>query len=514
MENGYAQSLLVEGSHIRFVGPLAAARERLDPGGTKVDLQGRALLPAFVDPHSHFAGVAVSKLQAPLEDCASVPEIGARLAQFVRENQLPQGSWVVGKGYDHNRLKERAHPDRTALDRACPGYPVAIQHASGHVGVFNTLALERLGVTDLDTDPPGGHIARDGAGRLTGYMEENAFISRIKQVPLGDQEQLLRAFGAAQQDYASHGIATVQEGMLAKELLPLYQALLNSGTLRLDVVAYADPEGLEDICQTFSEHFGGYKGHFRVGGEKIFLDGSPQGRTAWMRTPYAGERDYRGYPVLTDRQLMERMLGALERNAQLLAHCNGDAAAQQYLDVLERLEADTGKNLARPVMIHAQLLGRDQLAQVKRLGVIPSFFAAHVYHWGDIHIENFGLKRAASISPAGSALRCGIPFTLHQDSPVIPPDMLETIWCAVNRRTQSGRLLGPDERLPVLEALKAVTINAAYQYFEEAEKGSLKAGKRADLVILSADPLKTRPEELRDLQVLETIKDGSTLYIR
>ena len=514
MEDGYAQALLVEDDRIQFVGALDQARGLLRLGAREVDLRGRALMPAFLDAHSHFSGVAVSKLQVPLEDCADFQEMVIRLSQFVQENRLPQGVWVVGKGYDHNRLREKTHPDRAVLDRACPGHPVAIQHASGHVGVFSTLALERLGVDGTESDPPGGHMARDSQGNLTGYMEENAFIPRIKQVPLGDREQLMRAFDAAQRDYAAHGITTVQEGLLAKELIPLYQALLAGGQLGLDVVAYADPEALEEIRQAFTDHFEGYHGHFRVGGEKIFLDGSPQGRTAWLRTPYAGERENRGYPTLIDGQLKERMLGALERGSQLLAHCNGDAAAQQYLDTLAGVEADTGRKLARPVMIHAQLLGRDQLAQVKRLGVIPSFFVAHVYHWGDVHVENLGAERASAISPAGSALRQKIPFTLHQDSPVIPPDMLESVWCAAERRTQSGRLLGPEEKIPVLEALKAVTIHAAYQYFEENEKGSLKAGKRADLVILSADPLKRPPMELRSIQVLETIKDGTVLYQR
>ena len=137
---------------------------------------------------------------------------------------------------------------------------------------------------------------------------------------------------------------------------------------------------------------------------------------------------------------------------------------------------------------------------------------AHVYHWGDVHVKNFGLERAEHISPAGSALAQNIPFTFHQDAPVIRPDMLETVWCAANRLTRSGRLLGEDERIPVLEALRAVTVNAAWQYFEEERKGSLRPGKRADLVLLSADPLAVPAEEIREIQVLETIKAGETIY--
>ena len=213
--------------------------------------------------------------------------------------------------------------------------------------------------------------------------------------------------------------------------------------------------------------------------------------------------------------MLELVCRAGAEGMQLLAHCNGDAACAQYLAVLEAA-AREGVDLAamRPVVIHAQLLGRDQLPAVKRLGAIPSFFVAHVYHWGDIHRENLGPGRADRISPAGSAAELGIPFTFHTDAPVIPPDILETVWCAVNRTARSGRRLGPEERVDVRTALKAVTANAAFQYFEERDKGTLTPGKRADMVVLDRDPLAVPPEELRAIQVLETWKDGVPIFRR
>ena len=209
---------------------------------------------------------------------------------------------------------------------------------------------------------------------------------------------------------------------------------------------------------------------------------------------------------------------ALDENMQLLVHCNGDAACEQYLRVYgERLRARaaSGKpcRAIRPVIIHAQMLAPDQLSRAAQNGMIPSFFVAHVYHWGDVHLENLGPERAARISPAASAGAQGLRYTFHQDAPVIQPDMLETVWCAVNRVTKQGTVLGPQERVPVLDALRAVTINAAYQYFEEGSKGSLRPGKRADLVILEEDPLKALPMHLRDIRCLETVKDGKTIYL-
>ena len=310
--------------------------------------------------------------------------------------------------------------------------------------------------------------------------------------------------------YLQNGVTAIQEGFAKKRELALLEQAEEMGALPVPVYAYLDATAPwpEEVWRPRT-------GPLRIKGYKIFLDGSPQGRTAWMRTPYlgGGPQD-RGYPVLTDRQVYDRMALALDQGMQLLAHCNGDAAAGQYLSVLEQLEREREAHLERPVMIHAQLLDLDQLDKVKELGVVPSFFAAHVYHWGDVHVKNFGAERAARISPAGAALERDIPFTFHQDTPVLPPDMLETVWCGVNRLTRSGAVLGPEQKIPVVEALAAVTIRAAWQYFEEGEKGSLREGKRADLVLLERDPLTADPMSLRDIPVLATWKDGRLIYRR
>ena len=325
-------------------------------------------------------------------------------------------------------------------------------------------------------------------------------------------EDVLRAFQGAQEEYASHGITTAQEGLLQPVMAPVYQEILRRGLLYLDVNAYVPPADYDRLRGQFAQGVSVSPGTFQVAGMKIFLDGSPQGGTAWVREPYAGGGC--GTSTMTDDQVLSALRQALDRDAQLLAHCNGDRAAEQYLTLLAQAEREAGKKLCRPVMIHAQLLGLDQLERVKALGVIPSFFVAHVYHWGEIHVKNFGLDRAGRISPAGSALSWGIPFTFHQDSPVIPPDMLETIWCACVRRTKAGRVLGAEERIPVEAALRAVTQKAAHQYGLERELGTLRPGKRADFVLLSGDPLRTPPEELKKLQVERTIRCGRTIWSR
>ena len=277
---------------------------------------------------------------------------------------------------------------------------------------------------------------------------------------------------------------------------------------------YADLPQAEEIYQAFPQRDGAYDRRLRLGGYKIFLDGSPQSRTAWVRTPYEktqGDAPEYGTSTMTEEAVEEAVLLAARTGRQLLAHCNGDAAAEQYLSACEKAKR-AGKRLKKPVMIHAQLLGTDQIPRLKALGMIPSFFAAHVYHWGDVHIRNLGLERAGKISPLRSAQKEGLVFTLHQDSPVILPDMLETVWCAAVRKTKAGIVLGAEERISVYEALRAVTWNGAYQYSEETRKGSIAPGKLADFVILDRNPLETEPEALREIQVLETIKEGKTVY--
>lgn len=501
-----ASSVLVEDGVIRALDVDKAGLT----GVEVVDLRGRTMLPAFLDAHSHLSAVANGLLQIALEDCTDFEAIRRRIAEDIARKKIPAGRWVLAKGYDHTALREGRHPTLAVLDAAAPMHPLLLQHKSGHMGVVNTLGMKLLGLTPETPDIAGGRIGREG-GRLTGYLEENAFLHCQKQVGGPEPEELFQAFGEAQQVYLRHGVTTVQEGMLPEQLVPLYRELCRRDLLYLDVVGYADAASGPRLRAELRDYVGHYRDNFRLGGYKMFLDGSPQGRTAWMRRPYAGGDGYCGYPTLTEEQVEADLRQGAADGMQVLAHCNGDAAAEQFLHAVERLERE-GLDIRslRPVLIHGQLLGVDQLDAVKRTGVLVSFFAAHVYHWGDIHIQNFGMDRAKHITPAKAALERGIPFTFHQDTPVLPPDMLETIWCAVARRTKAGVQM--EEGIGVLDALRAVTAQTAYQYFEEADKGTISPGKRADFVVLDKNPLEIPVEELRGTRVLETIRGGKSLY--
>ncbi len=510
----FAESVVCENGKIAAVGPRRQLQRRLSRGAVLFDLKGRTMIPAFLDAHSHFSAYANSLFQVPLETCRTREEIIQRIRSFIASETLSQGQWIVCKGYDHNLLPGRRHINRFDLDQASSSHPIVVQHQSGHVGVFNSAALSRLSVAE-DTPVPEGGVIEKKDGVLTGYMEEQAFLQFFRAVPMPPFSSLIEAFSEVQKRYASYGITTIQEGMMVDSLIPVYQYLLEHRLLKLDVIGYLDRSYRQAFLSAFPAHWGCSKDHFKIGGYKIFLDGSPQGRTAWMRAPYPGTSDYCGYPSLSDESVTAAVKASVRDGLQILAHCNGDAACAQYLSCI-RAACEDGCSPAdlRPVMIHAQFLDYDQLDLVKSMRVIPSFFVAHVYHWGDTHIKNFGFDRAARISPAASALRRQILFTFHQDTPVIEPDMIETIWCAVNRRTKDGAVLGEREEISVLDALKAVTIHAAYQYFEEEEKGSIAPGKNADFVILSHNPLEIPKQDLRSIQICCTIKDDQILYER
>ena len=501
------------------------------------------LQPAFIDPHSHYTNLAMAQLQIPLDGLSSEAQIEAAVREYLSQNKPAPGEWLTARGYDNNNFPNARRLTLDFIDRLTDN-PLIICHKSGHVGYLNSAAMRRLNI-DGSTESPAGGLIEKRNGQPTGYFEENAFIEYQKKIPLPTPERLTQAFERAQKIYAENGITTIQDGMIVREMSGIYRMLMGGGLQKLDLVAYA---GCGDYLELKRELFGGtdccanqmrcdcscdcsdgctnhelrdctdgYKNHIRLGGVKIFLDGSPQGRTAWMREPYlpddSGATDYRGYGTMTDDEVVSAMRFAAENKTQLLAHCNGDAAAEQFLRCYEVVlcEHPEIRDL-RFVIIHGQLMGRDQLTRAAELGVMVSFFVAHILHWGDTHIKNFGLDRASRISPAGSAVRAGLRFTFHQDSPVIMPDMLETISAAVTRVTSGGVLLGSDERISVEEALRAVTLDAAYQYGEENEKGSITVGKRADLVLLDRDITTSRHEDIAGIRVVGTWKDGKRIF--
>ena len=259
-------------------------------------------------------------------------------------------------------MQEKRNIKKEEIEEVIKENPVVIQNKSGHSGVFNSKGLEILGINNKTINSFEKNIEKLN-GKLTGLLEEDAFIESIKKVPMPNKKEIIESCIKAQKEYLSYGITTIQEGMFVKELIPIYEELLKKNILKVDLVAYLDIKSKNEIRKAFKEHINKYNKNFKIGGYKIFLDGSPQLRTAWMRTAYLGKENYYGYSAMEDKEVEDAIQIAVNDNMQILAHCNGDRAAKQYIDSIKKV--DEKEQVENPVMIHAQFLGVDQLKEVK-----------------------------------------------------------------------------------------------------------------------------------------------------
>ncbi len=508
-------AVLVQKGIITAAGSLAQC-SALDPKAERIDLQGKCLMPSFIDPHGHLVMNGQMTMCAYLGECESFDDIIAVLKEYIRKNKITAKQAVMGFGYDHNFLREYAQPDKRVLDQVSTEIPIMIMHVSAHLACVNSAALKLAGVDEHTPQPQGGLIAKiEGTNEPSGYLEEGAMMLFSQGVGKRMKKDIVGMFTKMQNVYLENGVTTAQDGATTKADLGMLKMMNALGMLKLDAVAYPImPNGGTDLMAKDGMKYSSYKKHLKIGGYKLVLDGSPQGRSAWMSQPYlGGEEGYCGYPWMSDEEVEKFVLQAVKEDKQLLAHCNGDAASEQFLNAYEKAVAAVGSKAdLRPVMIHCQTVRNDQLDRMAALNMVASIFVGHVYYWGDVHVKNFGEKRGNHISPARDALDRGIPINFHQDPPVTKPKMLHSIWCAVNRLSRSGNVIGEEQKVSVFEAVKAVTIGAAYAYFEEDSKGSIRPGKRADLVILDKSPFDVDPMEIREITVLETIKDGKTVY--
>ena len=510
------EAVVTEDGKIIYVGVLSAAETLCEADTEKVNLKGKTLMPSFIDAHSHFSQVAQSILMCDLSEAKSFSDLQEALKKYLEKNKITADGIVFASGYDHNFLEEEKHPDKTILDEVSDVVPIYISHASGHMGVANSALLALAGITNETPDPAGGKFGRNQDGSLNGYIEETPALMKVlmagmPRIKMDMGKQMM----AAQKLYLQHGITTVQEGAAMGQAMEGLAMLALGDTLSLDIVAYILADDYKNTIAKLPECDRKYQGRLKIGGAKIILDGSPQGKSAWLSKPYEGETEYCGYPTHEDTYVENAVTDAVKGGYQILAHCNGDAASQQFINSYKKaLKAVSEPDMElRPVMIHCQTVRDDQLDEMAEINMIPSIFIGHTYYWGDIHLKNLGLERGSHISPVKAALERGLKYNFHQDAPVTKPDMLHSVWCAVNRITRKGQPIGQDQCIDVYDALKAVTINAAYEYHEEDSKGSLEEGKLADMVILEKNPLKTDKMRIKDISVLETIKEGKTIYV-
>ena len=522
-----AEAVAVQDGKILAVGARSKIEGAHQGESTRlVDLDGHTLLPGFIDAHGHLKNVGFQVLSADLlappdGTVTSIADLQEKLREWEKGPVHEKMGWIIGFGYDDAQLKEQRHPTRDDLDEVSKDKPVLVIHQSGHLYAANSVLLELVGITGETEDPPGGVIRRRAGSREPdGVLEETALAPVLGAFPKltgADQRKMVEA---GVESYARFGFTTACEGRAFPSDIALYAEMADAGQLVLDVIAYPDYWLGKDAVKDSPWLSRQYRNHFRIGGVKGNLDGSPQGKTAWLTQPYhvppeGRDADYVGYPMLEEEQALAMFDEAYANGWQIINHANGDAALDQMIRAARVATEKHGPGDRRTVGIHSQTVREDQLDAYKELGIIPSFFGMHTFYWGDWHRDSvLGPERAAFISPAKAALDRGLVYTQHHDAPVALPSSIAILATQVNRTTRSGEVLGPDQRVSSLDAIRSVTINAAYQYFEEGSKGSIEPGKLADLVILDRNPLGVDPGELFDLQVLETIKEGETIYTR
>lgn len=519
-----AQAVAVQDGKIVAVGSNESVLTRQGPDTEMVDLGGKTMTPGFVDAHSHF----INGLQVLTYANVSAPPVGpvnsiADLLATVEAHKArwkpAAGEWIVGYGYDANMLSDGRELTCDDLDKVTPDHPAMMIHVSLHGAVFNSLALKAFDITAATPTPPGGVILRKpGGNEPAGLIQEVAFLPIFARMPKPTPEELLERMAGAQEIYAAAGITTATEGASGVSDMALLQRAAAEGRFYLDIVSLALITELEEILKQHKvEEFGHYRNRLKMYGTKTFADGVPMSRTAFFRDPYLlpgpnGESPWRGEPMFPFETFQGMFQKAYDLGIPLFIHANGDEALDMLLQAHETAAGGRKHEKLGTTIIHCQFARPDQLKKFAEYNINVSFYTEHTFFFADAHLKNLGPERTHPCSPMKSALAAGVRCSNHTDFSVLPIDQMLTIWTAVNRISRSGEVIGPDERVTPLQALRAITIEAAHHYREEDRKGSIEVGKLADLVVLSDNPLTIDPMRIKEIKVLQTIKEGKTVY--
>lgn len=521
--NSVAQALSTRRDRIDAVGTSEQIMALVTDDTVVEDLRGRTMLPGFIDAHGHFPGSGMRVIAAdlnspPIGTLKTMADVLAALKE--QSTRIAPGKWVTGFGYDDTSLAEGRHPTRSELDQVSTEHPVVAMHISGHMVVANSLALASVGIDASTPDPEGGAIGRmPDSQEPNGLLEETARLDILRQLQDISLTDTYRLMKAAANEYAAVGVTTAQSGGVSKKLAMGLSWFSKLGVIPQRLILFPfETEFGEDLLNGNYDATDYSSDKVQMGAVKLVADGSIQGFTGYLSepyfSPYHDDENYRGYPAITRDKLFEQVAALHKAGYQIAVHGNGDQSIEDILDAFEAAQKLHPVEDPRMLLIHAQMARKDQVARMKQLGVTPSFFAAHTWYWGDRHREIFlGPQRAALISPAKWALDQGVRFSSHLDTPVTPMLPLQAVWSQVFRMTSGGDLLGPEQRIGVMDALRGVTIDAAWQVFQQDNRGSLEPGKYADLVVLSGNPLEN-PLTMRELQVERTVIGGATVFLK
>jgi len=475
-----------------------------------VSLEGKTVVPGFIDAHSHPASSGLRHLKEVDCDLRSIQAI----QQAIRERaaKTPAGEWILGFKYDDTKTEEGRRLRREDLDAATSNHPVYISHRGGHTGYVNSAAIRLSGVPENATDPPGGHFERDPATRrLTGGLRETAarpFQSKIpSRYTRQDRHEGVKLISRMMN---RAGVTSVHDTGGGPEDLRAYQDAREAGELGLRVYCLIRYASLDRMIAA-GVRTGLGDEWVRVGGVKLMCDGSISERTARLSQPYIGRKDDFGLLVTPEPELYEQARKAHEAGWQIGTHANGDVAIDITLRVYERLQKEKPRRDPRFRIEHCTLLNDSLIRRIRALGAIPNPFSTYVYYHGE-KMREYGAERLENMFAVRSLLDAGVRVTQTSDYPPGPFEPMMALQSSVTRTDSKGNVWGARQRITVEEALRVGTINGAYASFEERLKGSIEAGKLADLVVLGRDPLKTDPMSLIHIPVERTMVGGRWVY--
>ena len=518
-----AQAVAARAGRIVGVGSDREIKTLCGRGTEVVDLGGRTLVPGFVETHNHVSAYSHTIVQLDL-----TPEANASIADILEKVRAdaaskPPGTWIEGYGYDHSMLDEKRHIDRHDLDTVAPEHPVHLWHITGHYTATNSKGLEMVGYTRDTPDPEGGRILRDEHGEPTGVLSEpGTQLPLLHLIPPKTADERAEGLRLVDEEYVEAGVTSTHDANMGVfgglTELEAYEAARSRGIFRPRVYALLWFTMLEDLTADGADlaelgiRTGAGDEWFRLGGVKIWADGSFGGGSAAFSEPYHDP------PTLGQLNHTQEELTALvkkyhDAGFQLAIHANGDVGIETVLTAFEAAQAANPRLDHRHRIEHAAMLDQSHIRRMAELGVTATFFTSQFDGKGDrLRDVLLGPERASRVFPTKWAEEAGIRFGLHGDCPVTPISPLTCLYTAVARETESGAVIGPDQRVSVDSALRALTVDGAYLEFGENNKGSIETGKLADFVVISEDPYRIDPSDLKDLEVLSTVIGGDVVY--
>jgi len=502
----HAQAMAIARGRFLAVGSDADVLNLAGAGIRKLDLGGKTVLPGFIDAHSHPAEAGLSHLRMVDCDLRSISAIQAALRE--RAAKTPAGDWVLGFKYDDTKTDDGRPLTIADLDAAVPDHPVHIEHRGGHTVYANSLGFRKAGIDDKTPDPPGGKIDHDPAtGKLSGRIAESAQAYFEKAIPSNfTRDDHREGVKLISKMLARTGITSATEAQGSPEDLRAYQDARDSGDLLYRAYCFINYRFIDSMIEA-GVRTGLGDEWVRVGAMKMVCDGSISERTARLSVPYEGRPNDYGILVMTEEELYTYGRKAHLAGWQIGTHANGDVGIDTTLRVYERLQKESSRTDPRFRLEHCTVVNDDLVTRIKALGAIPTPFSTYVYYHGE-KMRYYGAERLNHMFALRSFLDAGIRATQASDYPPGEFIPMMALQSEVTRTDRKGNVWGPKQKITVEEAIRVGTINGAYASYEENLKGSVEAGKLADLVVLGRDPLKENPLTLVTIPVERTMAGG------